>query len=123
MPARRDPEHERVFLRRAAALAPLFRDHVQQRLARGEELYGDSWANRPVCDLLAEIAEECVDVAAWAVLADQSLDQRADLNAAERETLAGVLLRAANRGALGYVPIVKARRRLLELEAGDADGC
>ena len=123
MTIERDLDRERRFLRAASPLAPPFRDHACQRLEAGERDYGNSWATRPIADLLFEIAEECVDVGGWAALTDQALDQRGDLDPAEREAVAKALREGARLGALAFGRIMNARGRLLEIEGGNGHGC
>jgi hypothetical protein len=119
MTARRDLERERLFFRKAAMLAPPFREHARERLEAGDREYGDSWATRGLADLLFEIAEECVDVAAWAVLTDQALDERTDLEPVDRDFARKALRDAARYGAFAYARVFNARLRLPEIDEGD----
>jgi hypothetical protein len=122
MNAERDLDRERRFLRAASPFAPPFREHASKRLAAGEEEYGDSWATRGIVDLLSEIAEECTDIGAWAALTEQALDQRVDLDSAEREAVAKALLKAARLSSFAYALVMNARRRLLEIESSNGHG-
>jgi hypothetical protein len=76
---------------------------VSDRLAIGDGLYGDDWALTPFDRLLAELIEEALDLAAWAVLADQRLDMEPDPpdTTAEREAL----LRAIRCGAAAFAAL------------------
>ena len=74
---RRDPLAERILLDRSQRLARLtvanWPSAVEQRLEKGQQQYGDLWAGRSTAELLDEVSEEAVHLAAWSVLASQSL--------------------------------------------------
>jgi hypothetical protein len=50
-----------------------FAAHAQERLADGQRLYGDRWAEESLAALLTELQEEAADLGAWGVLALQAL--------------------------------------------------
>jgi hypothetical protein len=59
---------------------PTFDGEVMAKLRRGADEYGDGSFSRPADALLAEIQEECVDIAGWAYVlacAHPSLARRA----------------------------------------------
>lgn len=101
--AGRDRGLERSFLERAerAAATPpgqAFADHVQARLdAYGRE-HGDTFTDRPIADLLAEVAEEAADVAGWSALALTVL-QDAELPDVDRVRVEAALESLAALGA------------------------
>lgn len=68
---KRDLERERDFVGSGAGG---WAEHVHTRLAAGQEIHGDRWAERPLTALLYEILEEAADIGAWAALAEQRLD-------------------------------------------------
>jgi hypothetical protein len=49
---------------------------VQERLERGAEAYGERSCERPIAELLSEIAEELADVGGWAAITQRALAQR-----------------------------------------------
>jgi hypothetical protein len=53
-----------------------YTEAVQERLARGAEAYEERSYQRPIADLLAEIAEELADVGGWAAITHHALAQR-----------------------------------------------
>jgi hypothetical protein len=111
---RRDPLAERVLLDRSQRLARLavanWPSTVEQRLAIGQERYGDTWADRSTTDLLDEVSEEAIDLAAWACLAIQSLSD--DLDADTIATAGDMISRAIGAAAEAHSYIVAARGAL-----------
>lgn len=65
---------EAAFLSKAAGAHAHFAADVAVRLADGQDAFGDSWTERSVVELLAEVSEETLDTAAWSVLAVQKLE-------------------------------------------------
>ncbi len=70
----RDSHFERDFLdaaeRGAGSVGTGYRDAVMDRLTRAERQYGvDSYLDKGLRGLLAEVDEEALDVAGWGVLA------------------------------------------------------
>lgn len=86
MTARRDDLAELRFLLAAAhghgRAGRRWATHAQCRLRDGQRDYGDTWATRPVAELLAELREEAADLGAWAALAAQRAPQLARIAAA-----------------------------------------
>lgn len=117
---RRDPVRERRFLHAAAPLTREWVDHACRRLEAGEQEYAGSWATRGLCELLNELAEEAADIGAWAVLAEQALDQRDDLEGCEREALHTDLLDAARKGARAWARVAHARDLLETIDRDHA---
>ena len=121
MSVERDPERERRLFCVVGPLAA-WRRHASERLEAGEREYGNSWAPRPLEELLWEIMEECADVGAWAALALQALELRSDLGDGDREFVSKALQDAARYGAWGYARSGNARKRIVEAKDG-GDGC
>lgn len=94
----RNLDRERRFLIDIAPTSPEFVVAVQARLLAGEEQYGDSWAWIGIRRHLAELTEEAVDLAGWAVLAEQALDQQS-IDEITRRRVSAVLRLVARRGA------------------------
>jgi hypothetical protein len=100
--SKRDTQREREFLRAAANGHIAFAEHAEQRLSAGQELFGDSWSWAGIPRLLAEMLEEAVDLATWAVLTDQAIDLDERLSDRQREQLRAALHVAARRGAQAH---------------------
>jgi hypothetical protein len=60
---------------------------VQARLERGAEAYGERSQERPIAELLSEIAEELADVGGWAAITQRALAQRPASVEAQRRVL------------------------------------
>jgi hypothetical protein len=97
----RNLDRERRFLVDVAPASPTFVQAVQARLQAGDEQYGDSWAWIGVRKHLAELMEEAVDLAGWAVLCEQALDQQT-MSETSRRRLSAVLRVVARRGARAH---------------------
>ena len=110
----RDVQRERAFLEQAARGDHEFVEHVEGRLAAGDELYSNSFLWVGVRKLLDELREEALDLAAWATLAEEALDGEHNLNPAERERVRNVLAASARYGAQAYVVLSLARRSIGE---------
>ncbi|MDQ6807527.1 MAG: hypothetical protein M3065_21835 [Actinomycetota bacterium] len=112
---RRDPLAERILLDRSQRLARLavasWPSTVDQRLEVGEELYGDSWTTRSTEDLLTEASEEAVDLAAWSLLAVQSLTGT-DLGLDTIATVGEMIARAIGAAAEAHAYITAAQAAL-----------
>lgn len=110
---RRDPLAERVLLDRSNRLGRLavasWPSIVERRLEVQQDVLGDSWALRPYRRLLDEVAEEAVDLAAWACLASQSL---VGLDADTVATVGEMIARAVGAAAEAHAYIVAAQAAL-----------
>lgn len=98
----RSVDRERRFLHAVAPDSPAFVEAVQARLQAGEERYGDSWAWIGVRRHFAELMEESVDLAGWAVLCEQALDQDPAVDEVTRRRASAVLRLTARSGARTY---------------------
>jgi hypothetical protein len=111
----RDPLAERILLDRSQRLARIavanWPSTVEKRLEVGQELYGDSWAERSISALLDEVSAEAVDFAARACLAAQRLDS-AGLDADSIATIGEMVARAIAASAEAFAYIVAARGAL-----------
>jgi hypothetical protein len=116
---RRDPLAERILLDRSQQLGRLsvggWPRTVEARLEVGQRLYGDAWAERSPSDLLGEVAEEAVDLAAWACLAVQALAP-SGVDSDTIATAGEMIARAVGAGAEahGYVTAAQAALRKAE---------
>lgn len=112
---RRDPLAERVLLDRSNRLGRLaiasWPSIVERRLEVQQDVLGDSWALRPTDELLDEVAEEAVDLAAWACLAVQSLTG-AGVSDDTVATVGEMLARAIGAAAEAHACVVAARAAL-----------
>jgi hypothetical protein len=75
----RSPRRERAYLELAEDHAGPsgFALHAIARLAAGDGLYGSRWATLGLPRLIGQVAEECVDLSAWALLTLQHRSQTA----------------------------------------------
>jgi hypothetical protein len=109
---RRDPLAERVLLDRSQRLARLsaasWPQQVEERLEVGQGLYGDSWADRPLSELLAEISEEALDIGAWGCLAAQALSA-CELGAQANLVVGEMLAQAMGAAATAHAHLIAAR--------------
>lgn len=108
----RDRSRERAILARAERHAGVPADlgyatAVGERLERYGREHGDSFADRPLVELLAEIAEEALDVGGWSLLALTVLEMEA-LPPATRERLIATLEAAILAGAEAYALVARA---------------
>lgn len=82
----RNRQLELDWLRRAVVKDPT--GLIARAIARidrtGQRSYGDTWAARPIGELVAEIREECADIPGWSVLTAQRLDELTDSDVAAR---------------------------------------
>jgi hypothetical protein len=112
---RRDRLAERVLLDHSQRTARLsvasWPQRVEQRLAAGQELYGDSALSRPLDELLEEIAEEALDTAGWSCLASHVL-MGSELDADTTATIGEMLGQAMAAGATAHAHITAARTAL-----------
>lgn len=108
----RDLDRERRFLRDAARAHAPFVEHASERLAAGEEPFGDSWAWIGVRRHLAELLEEAADLGAWAALCEQALDRELELAAEDRQRLRAVVQIAARAGAEAHEALTGAAQAL-----------
>lgn len=105
----RSREWEEFFLdgaaRRAGIAPDLWTPEVRDRMDAAERQYGNTWATRPMRELVAEMDEEGMDLGGWSALVGQRLYTDKD-----PEVISAVLTRLREVAALG------ARERLLRLE-------
>ena len=117
MPLSRDRDRERKLLGQAAGLAAnadAFTGHVEDRLNMGERVYRDRWKSVPPAALLTEALEEVADLAAWSLLAHQSLDT-ARLSPADAATVRRLI-----EQSLGQAVELHANLAAAVLMAGDS---
>lgn len=73
----RSREWEEAFIdagARDAGLAPdVWTSEVRDRMDAAERTYGNTWATRPLRDLITELDEECLDLPGWSALIGQRL--------------------------------------------------
>jgi hypothetical protein len=108
----RDRSFERAILARAERHAGVpadlgFAVAVSERLERYGREHGDTFDERPVVDLLAEIGEEALDLAGWSLLARTVLGTHA-VPPASRERLDATLDAIATAGAEAYALVTRA---------------
>ncbi len=84
-----------------------FRTGVRHRLAMGALEYGESFRTRPLDELFAEVAQEPLDVAAWASLISSRLHGDPDTHEAQLH-----LILAAGHGIRAAQEIEAAREAL-----------
>jgi hypothetical protein len=111
----RDLHREHAFLLDANRGPGAFVVHVEERLAAGEDTFGDSWMWIGIRRHLTELLEEAADLGAWGCLADQALDRENDLSDLHREQLRSVLVVAARRGASAHGVLSNALRSVERL--------
>jgi hypothetical protein len=108
----RDPLAERVLLDRGQRLGRVsissWPTTVESRLEVGQALYGDQWADRSPAKLLDEVAEEAVDLAAWACLAVQALAP-SELDRGTIATAGEMIARAIGAAAEAHACVVAAQ--------------
>jgi hypothetical protein len=114
----RDPVRELSWLEGAVEDLGLggeaFVEHVLRRLASGQKLYGDQWAEAGFEGLLSELEEEAADIGAWGVLALQVLETDPRVSELMRQHL-GILVKVAmTLGAASYQALKLARDDLEE---------
>lgn len=111
---RRDPLAERVLLDRSQRLSRLavasWPTAVEQRLALGDALYGNSWTERSTRELLDEVLDETLDAAAWSCLAAQSIPS--DLDQATTAAVGEMISQAIAGAANAHACITAARATL-----------
>jgi hypothetical protein len=111
----RDRGFERAMLELAAVAAPVpaggspFVAHAVDRLELGDREYGESWARRPLAELLNELLEEAADLGAWAVLTLQSLG---GLDPARYTAVEAAVLDAARAGARAHSAVLCALQEI-----------
>jgi hypothetical protein len=117
----RDPAGERVWLERAEleAGASGFAEHALRRLAAGQELYGDRWAQLGVDRLVGEMLEEAADLGSWGVLALEALEHEPDLDGPQGELIATTLRAAILWGAFAHHALKLARGHLEDSRGRD----
>lgn len=113
----RDRRRELDWLRRAIVTDPT--GLVARALARidkvGQRSYGESWATRPIAELVAEIREECADLPGWSVLTAQRLDELDPASAAKIDAHLAAVVEYAGRADAE----AQAIERLLAGEGGE----
>lgn len=67
--------HPERWLEPARGTLPTYPDRVMARHVQAAAEYGDSWLTRSLIDLAAEIPEEGLDVAGWAMLVGERLTE------------------------------------------------
>lgn len=117
---------ERAALRRAergASVDPTldFTAAVTARLDAYGRQHGDSFDERPIADLLTELAEECLDIGGWSVLAMTLLEQEV-LPPATRERLAANLDVITALGAEAYAVVTRTAAALHTVAATSNEG-
>lgn len=111
----RSREWEELFIdgaARDAGLAPdRFTPEVRDRMDNAERTYGNTWATRPLRDLITELDEECLDLPGWSALIGQRLyGEHPDVI----ERALTILRRYAALGAEGRLLRAELERLLLD---------
>jgi hypothetical protein len=100
------------MLDRSQRLAPIsvanWPSTVESRLRVGHDLYGDAWAERSPAELLDEVAEEAVDLAAWSCLTVQALEP-SELDRGTIATAGEMIARAIGAAAEAHACVVAAQ--------------
>jgi hypothetical protein len=111
---RRDLETERLCLERTEfhAAARTFAAHALDRLAAGEDVYGDRWTTLGADRLLVELLEEAADLGAWGVLPLQALEHDPELPPVVRDRVATGVRGAILCGAHAHATLERARVEL-----------
>lgn len=111
----REPSRELLWLLRAQASAGAesgFTDHAVRRLAAGQELHGDRWADLGFERLLTELEDQAADIGAWGVLALQVVEADPNISDVMRDHIGLLVHVAMALGAYSYEALTLARSDL-----------